>query len=316
MKPLIPVILACFITAQVFAQTSSRIIYPMPEYDLFKQDQSVAKNILVYDQKKQQNVLLYRYELNQNKQLTRVVGYTKSGKMKSEVLKTYNDSNNLVEERTFVKGKWKLTRKVTYAADGKTLLRNAYYKLQLSEPHLLSIFTYDSNGKYASHERYEDGKKVFRYEFDYYPNGSKKETRYYNGKGKLKTTTLYACDWTPEQTKTTTQQCSNRAYNADSSFTEVIEIKSSKRQYTRYIKADRNGYVQEIFYLNNKNKQQGKTTYTYDDQRQLKKVIHYSGKLAKAESIELYEYAHNQLASSSRIGKNGSVVYKRTYTYE
>jgi hypothetical protein len=70
-------------------------------------------------------------------------------------------------------------------------------------------------------------KKGWKFEYDYYENGSTKQARYYNPKGKLKQVYTYDCNQVPKTKKEvlndTTQKCIKYETDAEGNKTKIIE---------------------------------------------------------------------------------------------
>lgn len=131
-------------------------------------------------------------------------------------------------------------------------------------------------------------KLALRYEYDYYPDKQKKETRQYNRKNKLKHTWKYDCSPKGEIVKQETQVCKNTGTNNKGQTVDVIFYTDAKGKRTKHI---------QIYYMKD-----GKKKYVSFENYIVKK-----GKEIKnsdthfADSLEPY-YHHRY------YNKNGNIV--------
>jgi hypothetical protein len=182
-------------------------------------------------------------------------------------IKEYNLEGKIVKTQNFKKGKEKRLHQFVYNQDGwytnyKETIRG---KKTFSEE-----ITYDNNNYVTCYRKSKnkalkskwnaeyrdtvivkqthyrkDSEEVSSYwEYDYYPDNAKKETRYFR-KGELKNRWSYTCDEEGKEIKKKgeTQICELKQYNADSTYVVIMRTtgkkgKVSKDRFT-YDKYDR-----------------------------------------------------------------------------
>jgi hypothetical protein len=144
-----------------------------------------------------------------------------------------------------------------------------------------NYLSYNEMGKLATLNK--KGKQSYKYEYDYFENGSRKEMRYYNGT-KLKKVYSYACEPTGTLEKNITQQniCKKRTYNADSSYVEIYDGKDNKGHIRRRIvKYTKDSLEVEETYFNKNDKELIRKQYVYQEKNMVKITSFYKGKLTK-----------------------------------
>jgi hypothetical protein len=114
----------------------------------------------------------------------------------------------------------------------------------------------DSTQKeYRSYKIKNDKQKlVLRYEYDYYPDKQKKETRQFDRKGKLKYTWKYDCNPKGEVVKKESQVCKNTGFNNKGHIVDVIfhtnaQGKKTKTVHTYYMFNGRKIHVANEIYM-------------------------------------------------------------------
>ncbi len=177
-------------------------------------------------------------------------------------------------------------------------------------------YTYNNKNKLATSAGYRKGKQTYKNEYEYYDNGSRKETREYNKKNKLIKIYNYACEPTGVVEKKVTQEsiCKKRTYNPDSSYVIIYEGHDNKGHTARRIvKYSKDSLELEQIFFNNKNKETSKYISEYKDRKTVKFQHYYKGKLLKEYH---YSYKPNGLAESYQsINKKGKLIQKTLYEY-
>lgn len=304
-------------TIGVQAQHEVEVRYSNPEWDVLKNKNIATKHrVNIYSKTRNGKRLVESLSFGEKGLSENHEFYKRNGTLKKSTLYQFNDSNRVTHYQTIRRNKIYQFQHFSYSNLIQLNSSKFYYKDTL-EPASTTIYEYYPNNKYKSYCTYDkNNKQGYRYEYDYYENGSRKETRFLY-KGKLKHTWVYDCDWKGELTTSKTDKiCKNRVYDADSSFTEIYESTAKGKSTKSIIKSARDGRVLESINLNAKGKQQYKFVYTYNDSQKLVKRVSYKGNNLQPESIELYEYnADASLASSVRLNGNGDIKYRREFSY-
>lgn len=212
---------------------------------------------------------------------------------------------------------------VTNSYNEKSLLvRTDYQRKSRNQPGSYCVFTYNGMGKKTSSECFnKKGKSESRNEFDYWENGSRKESRYYR-KGKLKYVYTYECDPKGEAQKPKTEQinyCTKKTMNNDGSFIEIVETKeknkvrkivytyaadSSLVKYESYNMKGKLNYFSQYTYYEGGKKLKSYTYFTgkgsfklgfdyeYNEKGLYTKAIQYKGKPTKVNQIDTFEYTY------------------------
>jgi hypothetical protein len=177
-------------------------------------------------------------------------------------------------------------------------------------------YTYNDKNKLATSAGYRKGKQTYKNEFDYYENGSRKETKCYDKKGKLIKIYNYACEPTGTIEKKVTQEniCKKRTYNSDSSYLEIFEGHDNKRHTARRIvKYSKDSLELEQTFYNNNDKETRRYVSEYKDRKTVKFQHFYKGKLVREY---YYTYKPNGLAESYQsFNKKGKLTQKTVYEY-
>jgi hypothetical protein len=216
--------------------------------------------------------------------------YSFSKKDTSSYLYTFNDSNHITQ-----------------------LLHYQSNKLIAAEN-----YTYNNIGKKDEMQHFGKNNQLkFHYKYSYYDNGSIKEARLYNGKGKLKQVWSYACTPSGELEKQVkqTNYCKVRNYNPDSSYFEINEGTDNKGKTQRTVKKfSKDSLMLEFQTFGNNGKEIHKTQYTYNQKREkIGYTTYYKGKLRYKNVLALYQ---NGLQESSQyFDKKGLSGYKTHFTY-
>lgn len=179
-------------------------------------------------------------------------------------------------------------------------------------------YTFNDKNKIASSVSLDKkGKQYFKNEFDYYDNGSKKETRYYNKKNKLVKIYSYACEPTGVIEKKVTQQniCKKRTYNPDSSYFEIFEGHDNKGHSSRRIgKYSKDSLQLELVYYNKHDKETIRYVSVYKDKKVVTFQYFRNGNLKKTYYLT---YKTNGLTESYKItNAKGKVKTNQVYEYQ
>jgi hypothetical protein len=320
MKTIIALVLCLNFNQLLHAQESNESHFSYPQWEIYAAKPQTKKQVVtIYTIDKKGKHLSQTVLFNTNGLMERNIYYTKNGKVRSEGIEYYNDSNKVTEFTTYKKRKFYSEQKYQYATNLTQVTRVDYYFKDSVHVRRYILTTYYPNGKYQRNTGYDKkGVETYRYEYDLYENGSKKETRNYN-KGKLKYRWVYDCDWRGELSESKERQvkiCQNRVYDTDSSYTEVNE-NTIKNKVTKTItKATKDGriLVQELY--NAKGKLLSKTVCQYNDAKKLVKQLLYEKKNTSPTYMELFEYnTDNYLISSAKFDKGSKVQDRKEFRY-
>jgi hypothetical protein len=299
-----------------WAQQETPTRYVNPEWEVLNGAPNTELNIYTLTRKGKR--LENRYVFNQYGLLADGFTIKRNGKLRNHYATTYNTSKKQVKRIHYKHNKLNYMTTFTYTSD-TLLVRSNHFSKDSLLAKSTSYYTYTPDGKYATIRVIDNkNKEAYAFEYDYYENGSRKETRHYR-KGKLQYRWTYDCkpegELTPSNNKSGSI-CKNRTYAADSSFTETNDaIKKGKLTRT-IVRADAEGHVLEFRKFNAKGKQISHLTYQYNSERKLIQRNSYKKNSNRIAYSELYEYNQlNCLVSSSKIDEKGSVKYKRMYSY-
>jgi hypothetical protein len=318
MKTLLSFLLAliCYLHAG-YAQQTMYGNFQFPEMQALRfTNDDVGKTVSVYEVKKNKR-MLSSVASCPNKGVLINSLYRKNGNVSEYGVRHINDSNRTTRESVYKNGKFRWSREFTYINYTKPTQYNYFFKDSI-QPASFVKYTYGSNGKILSSSSYTNkGTEKHRYEYEYYENGSAKETRYYKGT-KLKNRWLYNCDWKGElvqKKETETKICKNKSYDLDSNLIEIEEFTTNNKVRRMISKTSKDGLTFEQIVFNAKGKQQSRRMYQYNTAHKLIKTSVY-GKSGTIEYMELYAYDPSQLLlSSSRIDKTGSTTYRKEFVY-
>ncbi|MCX6351635.1 MAG: hypothetical protein NTX03_07225 [Bacteroidetes bacterium] len=158
-------------------------------------------------------------------------------------------------------------------------------------------YTYDTSDNNTSMVvTKEKGKPLFKWEYDYYPNGSKKAARWYNGKNKLKDVYSYDCATLPKTAKEmdedTNRACIKYEYDSKGNKMKMVEnhYKRGRIYLTRFTYDKNDNLIKEE--VSNSRKPKLYTTYEaeYDAQNKPVSVKYYKPRSSKIYAIYTYAY--------------------------
>lgn len=235
--------------------------------------------------------------------------YNKKGVLKNTSGTTYfNDS--LMDSWYYTK-KEDTIRLTKYSYNNNLQLekRSFTYKKKTA----ITYFTYNSKNKVAtSTEIGSNGKEGYKYEYDYFENGSRKETKYYR-KGKLKYTWNYECSETGElEAKNKAKVCSKLTHNTDGTFTEIDETTERNNKVYRNITVyNADTLILSNERLNPKGKQINKYVYLRDKKSDnVYETNYYRGGKLKL----VFKNTYNNMALLIKSEKYNSKNQLRNYT--
>jgi hypothetical protein len=320
MKTITALAMLLLLTTLAYSQKSIESHFAYPEWEVYAlKSNSEKHNVNVYIVEKNEKRLSQTIVFNTNGSMEQSLVYSKNGKIKFQTTEYYNDSNKPTQRTTHKKGNFSSRQNYTYTSDLTQIIRTDHYYKDSLNIKRHSVFTYYPNGKYKWYAGYDKkGKETYRYEYDFYENGSKKETRNYN-KGKLKYRWVYDCDWRGELSTDKESQikiCQNRMYDTDSSYTEVYESTVKNKVTKTITKATKDGRILEQELYNVKGKLLHKTVCQYNEAKKLVKKTRYEKQQDNPVYMEIYEYnTDNYLVSSSRFDKGVKVQSRKEFVY-
>lgn len=234
----------------------------------------------------------------------------------------YNYLNDTLISSTYsINKKGDTTFKSNWVYNEKgMLIRKENFNKDMVQPKEFETRTYNTQNKLAKNEYFKiNGQLVFRYEYDYYENGSKKETRYFNHKNKLKIKYTYACDLKGEienKAVKARNYCSKKNVNTDGSFFEVFEFKDEKNRIRKTIyNYNKDSTLKQFERFDVKGNLIYKANYYFDDKQQVTFYDTFNGKGKKQNS---YQYIYNDKGFVEKyitFNKKNVAVEETSYTY-
>ncbi|MES2559063.1 MAG: hypothetical protein V4590_04950 [Bacteroidota bacterium] len=300
------------------AQQEVQVRYPYPEWEVYHNKPKGEKHqVHIYTVEGKDKRLETSITYGEKGLTEKDESFKRNGSLKSITLREFNDSNRLTKYQVIKRNK--NYRYQTYSYRNLTQIFESfyYYKDTLAPLSTIMYEYYPNTDKYKSYTSYDKHKTpAYRYEYDYYENGSRKETRFFS-KGKLKHTWVYACDVKGELSDNKTVKiCKNRIYAADSSFTEIYESSYKGKASRNIIKSTADGKVLENCAFDAKGRQTFKSVYQYNDAGKLVKHITYKKDSNQPQVIEIYEYNSDAgLIASVRLNSNGDIKSRKEFSY-
>jgi len=197
----------------------------------------------------------------------------------------------------------------------KKLITEVQYFNKKKEKRSFAKHTYNDNNKIYSITWFnKKGTENYRYEYQYYENGSRKTTREFD-KGKIKKVYNYTCEPMGEVEKKVNQQniCKKRTYNVDSSCFEIFEGMDNKGKSSRkIIKYSKDSTATEQVFYNSNDKETMKFVYEKSKNNSQKTYYYYKGKLKEVSASTKNK---NGLFESYTV-TNGKGKVKSNTTYE
>jgi hypothetical protein len=238
----------------------------------------------------------------------------------------FNDSNRIVSFVSINK-KGKITQKdsATYRPDGKQTGEMGYRRGGLLLKTKNTI-TYNAKGMITEQSYFKYSKKGIekptgKYLTVYNPDGTKGETKYYNGKGKLEHTWSFDCN--PEgasQKKAlidSTKVCIKYEYGPDGSKIKSIIYTNRKNHITKCImKYNPSGDLTDFEYYNHKNKITSKSLYAYNNFKNCTSIIDYKrgGEIIRSKTV--MEYNDNKQLTKYMRYRHDKLKDSHLYEYD
>lgn len=261
------------------------------------------------------------YTYNSGARLISINSFRKNGKKKySNLYKYLNDT--LITNYNLLNHKSDTTRYEKYVYDSKYRLIHREYKF-----YFLIFFNrdwkyqyqYNTLNKLSAYSQIDKkGKDNYRYEYDFYDNGSRKETRYFNQKNRLKYRWTYECDQKGELVSNSIKQanfCTKKELHNDGSFIEVFDFTDDKGRHTKticYYSKDSLLTAYETF--TKRNKLQNKWEYIYDKNGNAIQTLYFKSKELKKKFVYTYN-EKNLCVKIDFFNKNGKLNNSFIYDY-
>ena len=254
--------------------------------------------------------------MNASSYVTVSTSFDKNGKEKSaNVYQFKNDT--LMTDRYYLRHGKDTFNHMHYQYDSKNRIIGSKWEISLFwVPTREWKYDYNNKDKQTA-AKYLDkkGETKYKYEYDYYENGSKKETRYYK-RDKLKNRWTFGCDAKGEEVKNVknANYCTKKSFNSDGSFIEVFEYKYENGKPTKticYYTADTLLIKYEEYKKNGDLKR--KTEYIYDKKANLSEILSFRNDKLKKR----YTYTYNEKNLHTKIDEfNGKGKLQYSYVSE
>ena len=254
-----------------------------------------TKAIKTYPGKKDKQYLQYEYQYDKLGNLIESKTFNRRGKTIGRYTMMHDSRNNETEYIEYRRnGKMRCKFTYEYNDSGYLVNQHSYWK-NAAKPGWYYTKTYDKNNKilelvYLYPTRKGD-KISTRYEYAYYPDGSRKQTIEYNRKGKIEHEWNYECN--PEgsidskKLKDTSKVCIRYETDKDGNkITIKEEFVKSGRTVRILSKYNAKGNMIEYAGFDKKGSERYKTTYEYDKNQNLTAMQSFS----KGKSKKRYVY--------------------------
>jgi hypothetical protein len=259
------------------------------------------------------------YLYNADLRLTKLVNFRKNGKKNYTHNYTYKN-DTLITSFTVLNRHSDSSSWMIYVYDSKNRLIEREYKFTLFiVPDRKWKYQYNNMNKLSAYSLVDKkGNDSYRYEYDFFDNGSRKETRYFNKKNILKYKWSFDCDQKGEIQSNSVKQgnyCTKKELQNDGSFMEVFEYTNEKGKHTKtvyYYTADSNLTKNEVY--NKKNELVNKWEYSHDKKGYTTQILYYNSKGLKKK----YIYAYNEKDLCVKMdfyNKKGKLNHSYTYDY-
>lgn len=259
----------------------------------------------------------FEYLYNSSVRLTDLIAFKKNGKKKYSYSYRYKN-DTLITNYTVLNCHSDTSNWMSYQYDNKNRLTLREYKFSFFMiPDRKWKYQYNKQDKLSAYSLLDKkGNDSYRYEYDFYDNGSRKETRYYNSKNLLKYRWTFECDPKGAVENNKVKQgnyCTKKELHSDGSFMEVFEFTNEKGKHTKtvcYYDADSNMTKDEIY--NKKGKLNYKWEYVHDKKGNTTEILYYKPSGLKKNFT--YTYNEKNLCVKMDSYKKGKL--KTSYTYD
>jgi len=236
----------------------------------------------------------------------------------------YNDSSKILSDIS-INRKGKITRRdsATYNSEGKQTCEINYRRGGVKMK-FKNNTAYNQRGQITeiSSFKYRKSLKEIswgKYITIYNEDGTKGETKWYNGKGKLTSTWNFSCDPTGAVKKTkgpdSTNVCIKYDYGADGSKIKTMIYTDKKKHITKgVLKYDPKGNLSEYIFYNRKNKISSRYSYAYNADKNITSYIQYRRGGVKIRWKYDMEY-NSKLCTKYTIHHRNKLPFTYVYQY-
>ena len=271
--------------------------------------------------RKNNGSLVYEWKYDDKGNVTSFIKNNKKGRTKEHYSYLWNDNNQFLQSTSFKRnGKIKYQMVNTYDKTGNCVETWRYF---WDAPPNHKLQKFDDNHKLQEIIwRYDNDKKLSgRYEFSYYPDGSKKLTVEYNKKGKIKHTWNYDCSpvgkLTSAKFKDTTKVCIKYEKDKDGNVIKVKEEFFKSGNLARKVdKLDSHNNLLDVAYYNKKGKCVMHTAMSYNSKNQMTEYITYRKGTDRIRSRDIYQYnPDGEIGQTNAFDRNNKPKYILKYVY-
>ncbi len=271
-----------------------------------------------FDKKTNQSILagIYNYDVEGNMLLMK--GF-KKGVAVYSYENSYDANNNNTNSVHYRKGKLDGKDVYEYDSEGNETMRASFGKG--GRPGVKIVSAYDKDKNCIAMSRYKsNGKLFYRYEYDFYTDGSRREARWYDSKGKLGSVFTYDCGavgkTAKEMSKDTALYCVKYDVDAEGNKVKIVELDMKKRHgWISKTTTDKNGNEISFVSIDPKGKIQWKSTSKFDANNYRTESVFYKKGGADVRSRSEYQYdvAGNNVKTIIHFGTKKEEVYTSEY---
>jgi hypothetical protein len=265
----------------------------------------------------------WKYEFDKEGRTTSSTGYRKNGKEKERWDFTWDDQGRMTSNRKSRNGKVLSGASWTYSGTNPEPVE-ILWKKKDGKVSSRVVKKYDAKDNLVMSQGFYGknlSKSGWRYEYDYYENGSKKEARYYNPKGKLKEVYTYDCNKVPmtekQMMKDTTKTCIKYETDADGNTTKIIEELDEKgRLSVTKLTRNKNGHLIAAIETNHKGHVLWAYTWEVNGEGMvLKATTRYIKGLRKFSGSYVHEYdTEGKIVHTAAVENNKAREYVSSYS--
>jgi hypothetical protein len=268
------------------------------------------------------SVMTAHFEFDREGRTIKSVLYRKNGKEKEHWDFTYDDQGRMTSNHKTRNGRDLSGAAWTYTGTNPDPVE-ILWKGKKGKVETQVVREYDSSENLVmaiAHYGKNLKKNGWKHEYEYYENGSTKEARYYNRRGKLKQVYTYDCNEVPktnkEVLKDTTKKCIKYETDADGNKTKIIEEVDEKgRLKVVRLTYNKQGWITTAVTTKN-GKVQQEETWQLDDAGW---VTSMTGKYRKGlrTLTKSYKYtrdAQGNVLSVAGVENNKDKIYLAAYS--
>jgi hypothetical protein len=243
--------------------------------------------------------------------------YDNKGRLTNKLILTYYDNGiPRTSKRYDAKGNFVRGWEIELNDKGLMTKRTSFWKKE-GKIAWGQDFEYNAEGNIIKCRNFDNKNNIYvTVEYDYYNDGSPKETRTYNKKGKLKTVLKYDCQPTGtlangKKTDTSTV-CTKSVYDADSNRIDTREVIMQNGKIWRHITiVNRIGQIIESKSIDTKGRQAYQYKYAYYTDGKIKEFYYSGFKRWQKGYKDVYTYnENNQRTTTTRYNKSDRILYE------